>query len=141
MSIFLNLLIQSSKSGGTQQKRENLRHPWLSPREKARQIPQGSNGCSAEPAPHPEGQPSSEPEARSRLNTGAQLIIQHVQALLVKRFHHTIRSHKDFLAQVLLLVPARAWLLVATACLPSPGLTIFSAFSCTCFKHRDEHPL
>uniref|UniRef100_A0A8C0RI66 P-type phospholipid transporter n=1 Tax=Canis lupus familiaris TaxID=9615 RepID=A0A8C0RI66_CANLF len=102
VSIFLNLLIQSSKSGGTQQKRENLRHPWLSPREKARQIPQGSNGCSTEPAPHPEGQPSSEPEARSRLNTGAQLIIQHVQALLVKRFHHTIRSHKDFLAQIVL---------------------------------------
>uniref|UniRef100_A0A8C0N4C3 P-type phospholipid transporter n=1 Tax=Canis lupus familiaris TaxID=9615 RepID=A0A8C0N4C3_CANLF len=89
-------------AGGTQQKRENLRHPWLSPREKARQIPQGSNGCSTEPAPHPEGQPSSEPEARSRLNTGAQLIIQHVQALLVKRFHHTIRSHKDFLAQIVL---------------------------------------
>ncbi|XP_026353368.1 retinal-specific phospholipid-transporting ATPase ABCA4 [Ursus arctos] len=91
-------------AGGTQQKRENvsLRHPWLGPREKAREIPQGSNGCSAEPAPPPGVQPSSEPEQRRRLNTGAQLLLQHVQALLVKRFHHTVRSYKDFLAQIVL---------------------------------------
>ncbi|KAF0872871.1 ABCA4 protein, partial [Crocuta crocuta] len=87
-------------AGGAPQKRENasVRHP----REKARQTPLDSNGCSAEPAPPPEGQPSSEPEERSRLNTGTQLIMQHVQALLVKRFHHTARSHKDFLAQIVL---------------------------------------
>ncbi|XP_043431546.1 retinal-specific phospholipid-transporting ATPase ABCA4 isoform X3 [Prionailurus bengalensis] len=87
-------------AGGAPQKRENasLRHPM----EKARQIPLGSNGCSAEPAPHPEDHSSSKPEERSRFNTGAQLIIQHMQALLVKRFHHTARSHKDFLAQIVL---------------------------------------
>ncbi|XP_039092407.1 retinal-specific phospholipid-transporting ATPase ABCA4 [Hyaena hyaena] len=87
-------------AGGAPQKRENasVRHP----REKARQTPLDSSGCSAEPAPPPEGQPSSEPEEHSRLNTGTQLIMQHVQALLVKRFHHTARSHKDFLAQIVL---------------------------------------
>nr|XP_054369188.1 retinal-specific phospholipid-transporting ATPase ABCA4 [Mirounga angustirostris] len=90
-------------AGGTQQKRENvsLRHPWLGPRE-ARQIPQGSDGCAAEAAPPPGGQACPEPKPRSQLNTGARLLLQHVQALLVKRFHRSVRSHKDFLAQVLL---------------------------------------
>ncbi|KAF3819618.1 hypothetical protein GH733_015127 [Mirounga leonina] len=90
-------------AGGTQQKRENvsLRHPWLGPRE-ARQIPQGSDGCAAEAAPPPGGQACPEPKPRSQLNTGARLLLQHVQALLVKRFHRSVRSHKDFLAQIVL---------------------------------------
>lgn len=102
------LLIQPPKTGGAQQKRENVnpRHPCLGPREKAGQTPQDSNVCSpGAPAAPPEGQPPPEPECPGpQLNTGAQLVLQHVQALLVKRFQHTIRSHKDFLAQVLLSV-------------------------------------
>ncbi|XP_066124804.1 retinal-specific phospholipid-transporting ATPase ABCA4 isoform X3 [Saccopteryx bilineata] len=92
-------------AGSTQQKREtiSLRHPGLGPSKEVTQIPQGSSSCSAEPAPPTQGQPPQEPEKRgSRLNTGAQLVIQHVQALLVKRFHHTVRSYKDFLAQIVL---------------------------------------
>nr|XP_044605364.1 retinal-specific phospholipid-transporting ATPase ABCA4 isoform X1 [Equus asinus] len=88
-------------AGGAQQ-RENvsLRHPCLGPSEKVRQTPQGSNGCSAEPAPGAAGWPS--PQPGGRLNSGARLRLQHVQALLVKRFHHAVRSHKDFLAQIVL---------------------------------------
>ncbi|XP_007128068.1 retinal-specific phospholipid-transporting ATPase ABCA4 [Physeter macrocephalus] len=85
-------------AGGTQQKRENisLRHPCLGSSRKAGQTPQGSNG-------HPTGSAAPpEQEGHSRLNTGVQLALQHVQALLVKRFHHTVRSHKDFLAQIVL---------------------------------------
>ncbi|PNJ55329.1 ABCA4 isoform 2 [Pongo abelii] len=93
-------------AGGAQQKRENVnpRHPCLGPREKAGQTPQDSNVCSpGAPAAHPEGQPPPEPECPGpQLNTGTQLVLQHVQALLVKRFQHTIRSHKDFLAQIVL---------------------------------------
>nr|XP_045238869.1 retinal-specific phospholipid-transporting ATPase ABCA4 isoform X1 [Macaca fascicularis] len=93
-------------TGGAQQKRENInpQHPCLGPREKAGQTPQDSNVCSpGAPAAHPEGQPPPEPECPGpQLNTGAQLVLQHVQALLVKRFQHTIRSHKDFLAQIVL---------------------------------------
>ncbi|XP_066232841.1 retinal-specific phospholipid-transporting ATPase ABCA4 isoform X3 [Saccopteryx leptura] len=92
-------------AGSTQQKREtiSLRHPGLGPSKEVTQIPQGSSICSAEPAPPTQGQPPQEPEKRgSRLNTGAQLVFQHVQALLVKRFHHTVRSYKDFLAQIVL---------------------------------------
>lgn len=37
----------------------------------------------------------------SRQYKGFQLVLQQIKALLVKRFHHTSRSHKDFLAQVL----------------------------------------
>uniref|UniRef100_A0A2I3H6H5 ATP binding cassette subfamily A member 4 n=1 Tax=Nomascus leucogenys TaxID=61853 RepID=A0A2I3H6H5_NOMLE len=93
-------------AGGAQQKRENVnpRHLCLGPREKAGQTPQDSNVCSpGAPAAHPEGQPPPEPECPGpQLNTGTQLVLQHVQALLVKRFQHTIRSHKDFLAQIVL---------------------------------------
>ncbi|XP_057573896.1 retinal-specific phospholipid-transporting ATPase ABCA4 [Hippopotamus amphibius kiboko] len=91
-------------AGGIQQKREDvsLRHPCLGPGEKTRQTPQGSNSHPTEPAAHLESQPSPGRERHSRLNTGAQLVIQHVQALLVKRFHHTVRSRKDFLAQIVL---------------------------------------
>ena len=93
---FSKLLIPSPKPGGAQRKRENvsLRHPCSGSSRKARQTPQGSHGHPTEPAAPPEQ------EGHSRLNTGVQLALQHVQALLVKRFHHTVRSHKDFLAQV-----------------------------------------
>nr|XP_031536281.1 retinal-specific phospholipid-transporting ATPase ABCA4 isoform X1 [Vicugna pacos] len=86
-------------AGGSQQKRENssLRHPCLGPGEGARPTPQGGG-----PAPQPEGPPSPQREGRGRLNTGARLVLQHMQALLVKRFQHTVRSHKDFLAQIVL---------------------------------------
>ncbi|XP_068396450.1 retinal-specific phospholipid-transporting ATPase ABCA4 isoform X1 [Eschrichtius robustus] len=85
-------------AGGAQRKRENisLRHPCSGSSRKARQTPQGSHGHPTEPAAPPEQ------EGHSRLNTGVQLALQHVQALLVKRFHHTVRSHKDFLAQIVL---------------------------------------
>ncbi|TKC43221.1 hypothetical protein EI555_011902 [Monodon monoceros] len=85
-------------AGGTQQKRENvsLRHPCLGSSRKARQTPQGSNDHPTEPAAPPEQ------DGHSQLNTGVQLALQHVQALLVKRFHHTVRSYKDFLAQIVL---------------------------------------
>ncbi|XP_059771988.1 retinal-specific phospholipid-transporting ATPase ABCA4 [Balaenoptera ricei] len=85
-------------AGGAQRKRENisLRHPCSGSSRKARQTPQGSHGHPTEPAAPPKQ------EGHSRLNTGVQLALQHVQALLVKRFHHTVRSHKDFLAQIVL---------------------------------------
>ncbi|KAH0500847.1 Retinal-specific ATP-binding cassette transporter [Microtus ochrogaster] len=49
----------------------------------------------AQSSPRPE-------ELGSPFYTGARLILQHVQALLIKRFHHAVRSHKDFLAQIVL---------------------------------------
>ncbi|XP_052036865.1 retinal-specific phospholipid-transporting ATPase ABCA4 [Apodemus sylvaticus] len=91
--------------GGTQQKREQvgLQHPCLTPTEKLRQHPQASHTCPAGQVDPPKGQPSPEPEDPGvPLNTGARLILQHVQALLVKRFHHTVRSRKDFVAQIVL---------------------------------------
>jgi ATP-binding cassette subfamily A (ABC1) protein 4 len=75
----------------------SLGHPCLGPSKKVGQPAQGSR----EQATPPEGHPSLEPkEPGSPLNTGVRLVLQHVQALLVKRFHHAVRSHKDFLAQV-----------------------------------------
>ncbi|XP_073907052.1 retinal-specific phospholipid-transporting ATPase ABCA4 isoform X1 [Castor canadensis] len=88
-------------AGGTQQKMEpvSLGHPCLGPSKKVGQPAQGSR----EQATPPEGHPSLEPkEPGSPLNTGVRLVLQHVQALLVKRFHHAVRSHKDFLAQIVL---------------------------------------
>lgn len=96
-------------------------------------MPQDSNRCSAEPTPSAQGQPPSEPEEQAgRLNTGMRLLVQHVQALLAKRFHHSARSRKDFLAQVLLRVFGCARGLCAGACLPSAGPSVLS--------HSSEHP-
>lgn len=91
--------------GGAQQKREQagLRHPCSAPTEKLRQYAQAPHTCSPGQVDPPKGQPSPEPEDPGvPFNTGARLILQHVQALLVKRFHHTIRSRKDFVAQIVL---------------------------------------
>ncbi|XP_009288758.1 PREDICTED: retinal-specific ATP-binding cassette transporter [Aptenodytes forsteri] len=38
----------------------------------------------------------------SRQYKGFQLVHQQIKALLIKRFHHSSRSHKDFLAQIVL---------------------------------------
>ena len=93
---FSELLIPSPKPGSTRQNKEDvsLRHPCSGPPGKARQTPQGTDGGCPEPAPPLGG------EGHGQLNTGARLVAQHVQALLVKRFHHTVRSRRDFLAQV-----------------------------------------
>ncbi|KAM5322049.1 retinal-specific phospholipid-transporting ATPase ABCA4 isoform 2-T2 [Glossophaga mutica] len=95
-------------TGSTQQRREtvSLRHPCLGPGKEGPskeviQTPQGSHGGSPQRAPPAEGRPSPA-EQGGQLNTGARLITQHVQALLVKRFHHAVRSRKDFLAQIVL---------------------------------------
>uniref|UniRef100_A0A8C9PR90 P-type phospholipid transporter n=1 Tax=Spermophilus dauricus TaxID=99837 RepID=A0A8C9PR90_SPEDA len=100
--IFLKVT-QDSDSGplfadGTQTKREHasMRHPCLVPSEKAQQAAQSSSTCSPV-------QPPLEPQDRGTvLNTGLRLVLQHVQALLIKRFHHATRSRKDFLAQMVL---------------------------------------
>ncbi|XP_048208118.1 retinal-specific phospholipid-transporting ATPase ABCA4 [Perognathus longimembris pacificus] len=90
-------------AGGTQQKRDttSLRYPYLGPNKKGRQPP---HTCSSGQAGPPESQtsPPEQGDPSPPLNTGTQLVFQHVQALLIKRFHHTIRSHKDFLAQIVL---------------------------------------
>lgn len=89
--------------GGTQQKREQagFQQPCSAPTEKLRQHGQASHTCSPGQVDPPKGQPSPEPEdCGVPFNTGARLILQHVQALLVKRFHHAVRSRKEFVAQV-----------------------------------------
>uniref|UniRef100_A0A8C5L437 P-type phospholipid transporter n=2 Tax=Jaculus jaculus TaxID=51337 RepID=A0A8C5L437_JACJA len=107
--IFLKVTADSDSgslfTGGTQQKREyaNFRHPGLDPSEKVKQPAEVSHSCCPGQGTHPEGQPSPEPqEPGTPLNTGSRLVFQHVQALLIKRFHHTVRSYKDFLAQIVL---------------------------------------
>ncbi|KAM5162411.1 retinal-specific phospholipid-transporting ATPase ABCA4-like [Callospermophilus lateralis] len=73
---------------GTQTKREHasMRHPCLVPSEKAQQAAQSSSTCSPV-------QPPLEPQDRGTvLNTGLRLVLQHVQALLIKRFHHATRT-------------------------------------------------
>uniref|UniRef100_A0A8C9NGG6 P-type phospholipid transporter n=1 Tax=Serinus canaria TaxID=9135 RepID=A0A8C9NGG6_SERCA len=51
----------------------------------------------------PIGRPGDQNEGKgSRQYKGFQLIHQQIKALLIKRFHHASRSHKDFLAQVVL---------------------------------------
>ncbi|XP_012781470.2 retinal-specific phospholipid-transporting ATPase ABCA4 [Ochotona princeps] len=60
-------------------------------------------GEAAQASAPSEDPPSPDPEGVGLpLNRGARLIAQHVQALLIKRFHHALRSHKDFLAQIVL---------------------------------------
>ncbi|XP_036853988.2 retinal-specific phospholipid-transporting ATPase ABCA4 isoform X3 [Manis javanica] len=120
------LIPEQVLDGGTQQNKDNvsLRHSCLGPREKASEHPRGS---AREPAAHQEGQPS--PHGRGqRLHTGARLLVQHVQALLVKRFHHTARSRKDFLAQIVLPATFVFWALMLSIIIPPfgeyPALTL-----------------
>uniref|UniRef100_A0A4X2LSZ3 P-type phospholipid transporter n=1 Tax=Vombatus ursinus TaxID=29139 RepID=A0A4X2LSZ3_VOMUR len=79
-------------------------NPSSSRNEKATRGPQASNGSSAPEQTHPaEGQAGKEPsDSGVQLNKGPQLLCQHIQALLIKRFHRAVRSHKDFLAQIVL---------------------------------------
>ncbi|XP_039195689.1 retinal-specific phospholipid-transporting ATPase ABCA4 isoform X2 [Crotalus tigris] len=61
-------------------------------------------------------------------NKGGQLILQQIKALLVKRFHHTTRSIKDFLAQIVLPASFVLLALILTVIIPPfgeyPSLTL-----------------
>uniref|UniRef100_A0A8C3DLH2 P-type phospholipid transporter n=1 Tax=Corvus moneduloides TaxID=1196302 RepID=A0A8C3DLH2_CORMO len=64
----------------------------------------------------------------SRQYKGFQLVHQQIKALLIKRFHHASRSHKDFLAQVVLPASFVLLSLVLTVIIPPfgeyPALTL-----------------
>ncbi|KAJ6658442.1 hypothetical protein lerEdw1_020146, partial [Lerista edwardsae] len=64
----------------------------------------------------------------SKQNKGSQLILQQMKALLIKRFYHTIRSFKDFLAQIVLPATFVLLALILTVLVPPfgeyPSLTL-----------------
>ncbi|NWJ07429.1 ABCA4 protein, partial [Crypturellus undulatus] len=71
----------------------------------------------------------SESEGRgSRQYKGFQLVRQQIKALLIKRFHHATRSHKDFLSQVVLPASFVLLSLILTVVIPPfgeyPALTL-----------------
>ncbi|XP_053928617.1 retinal-specific phospholipid-transporting ATPase ABCA4 isoform X4 [Cuculus canorus] len=59
---------------------------------------------------------------------GFQLVQQQIKALLIKRFHHASRSHKDFLAQIVLPASFVLLSLILTVIIPPfgeyPALTL-----------------
>ncbi|NXL55933.1 ABCA4 protein, partial [Chordeiles acutipennis] len=59
---------------------------------------------------------------------GFQLVHQQIKALLIKRFHHASRSHKDFLAQIVLPASFVLLSLILTVIIPPfgeyPALTL-----------------
>ncbi|XP_070797170.1 retinal-specific phospholipid-transporting ATPase ABCA4 [Pituophis catenifer annectens] len=61
-------------------------------------------------------------------NKGGHLILQQIKALLIKRFHHTTRSIKDFLAQIVLPASFVLLALILTLIIPPfgeyPSLTL-----------------
>ncbi|XP_060629951.2 retinal-specific phospholipid-transporting ATPase ABCA4 isoform X1 [Anolis sagrei] len=64
----------------------------------------------------------------SRQNKGCRLFFQQMKALLIKRFHHTSRSFKDFLAQIVLPSSFVLLALILTIIIPPfgeyPSLTL-----------------
>ncbi|KAG8436753.1 hypothetical protein GDO86_007731 [Hymenochirus boettgeri] len=64
----------------------------------------------------------------SRQIKGSELLLQQFRALMIKRFHHAIRSHKDFLAQIVLPASFVLLALVFTLIVPPfgeyPSLTL-----------------
>ncbi|XP_010150183.1 PREDICTED: retinal-specific ATP-binding cassette transporter, partial [Eurypyga helias] len=64
----------------------------------------------------------------SRQYKGFQLVHQQIKALLIKRFHHASRSHKDFLAQIVLPASFVLLSLTLTVIIPPfgeyPALTL-----------------
>uniref|UniRef100_A0A663MFR7 P-type phospholipid transporter n=1 Tax=Athene cunicularia TaxID=194338 RepID=A0A663MFR7_ATHCN len=57
----------------------------------------------------------------SRQYKGFQLVHQQIKALLIKRFHHASRSHKDFLAQIVLPASFVLLSLILTVIIPPFG--------------------
>ncbi|KAM9790018.1 retinal-specific phospholipid-transporting ATPase ABCA4-like [Neosynchiropus ocellatus] len=74
------------------------------------------------------GESDSSAGRGSRQVKGASLVLKQFLALLVKRFHHATRSHKDFLAQVVLPASFVLLSLVFTVIVPPfgeyPSLTL-----------------
>ncbi|XP_069718217.1 retinal-specific phospholipid-transporting ATPase ABCA4 isoform X1 [Phaenicophaeus curvirostris] len=64
----------------------------------------------------------------SRQYKGFQLVQQQIKALLIKRFHHASRSHKDFLSQIVLPASFVLLSLILTVIIPPfgeyPALTL-----------------
>ncbi|NXW57022.1 ABCA4 protein, partial [Eurystomus gularis] len=64
----------------------------------------------------------------SRQYRGFELVHQQIKALLIKRFHHASRSHKDFLAQIVLPASFVLLSLILTVIIPPfgeyPALTL-----------------
>uniref|UniRef100_A0A670JDL6 P-type phospholipid transporter n=1 Tax=Podarcis muralis TaxID=64176 RepID=A0A670JDL6_PODMU len=54
----------------------------------------------------------------SRQNKGCQLTFQQIKALFIKRFHHSTRSFKDFLAQIVLPASFVLLALILTVIIP-----------------------
>ncbi|XP_062988617.1 retinal-specific phospholipid-transporting ATPase ABCA4 [Elgaria multicarinata webbii] len=64
----------------------------------------------------------------SSQNKGCQLVLQQIKALLIKRFHHSTRSLKDFFAQIILPASFVLLALILTVLIPPfgeyPSLTL-----------------
>uniref|UniRef100_A0A8D0GAH8 ABC transporter domain-containing protein n=1 Tax=Sphenodon punctatus TaxID=8508 RepID=A0A8D0GAH8_SPHPU len=88
----------------------------------------GAQNAAVAPLEHPQDQQEMGAKQGSHQNKGFQLICQHIQALLIKRFHHAARSSKDFLAQIILPASFVLLALVLTVIIPSfgeyPSLTL-----------------
>ncbi|CAL8346561.1 unnamed protein product [Merluccius merluccius] len=76
----------------------------------------------------PQGANDSSAGRGSRQVKGCRLVLKQFHALLVKRFHHAVRCHKDFLAQVVLPASFVLIALVFTTIVPPfgeyPALTL-----------------
>ncbi|NXA34061.1 ABCA4 protein, partial [Eudromia elegans] len=77
----------------------------------------------------PAGRAGDGSEGRgSQQYKGFQLVRQQIKALLIKRFHHATRSHKDFLSQVVLPASFVLLSLILTVIIPPfgeyPALTL-----------------
>ncbi|KAL8178295.1 UNVERIFIED_CONTAM: Retinal-specific ATP-binding cassette transporter [Gekko kuhli] len=93
--------------------------------EEAHQTPLATNGISQTPVTPKQDRNEGK---GSRQNKGYQLILQHIKALLIKRFHHSTRSLKDFFAQIVLPASFVLLALVLTYLIPPfgeyPSLTL-----------------
>ncbi|XP_075792680.1 retinal-specific phospholipid-transporting ATPase ABCA4 [Pelodiscus sinensis] len=108
----------SQNAGGAQENGSTLRTTLTEQKEKAEQPPVATNGASRTPA----GLTGDGSEGKgSRQNKGSQLVYQQIKALLIKRFHHATRSHKDFLAQIVLPATFVLLALILTVIIPPFG--------------------
>ncbi|XP_074859387.1 retinal-specific phospholipid-transporting ATPase ABCA4 [Carettochelys insculpta] len=108
----------SQNAGGAQENGSALRKAFAEQKGKAEQPPSATNGASQTPA----GLRGDGSEGKgSRQNKGSQLVRQQIKALLIKRFHHSMRSHKDFLAQIVLPATFVLLALILTVIIPPFG--------------------
>ncbi|XP_054835800.1 retinal-specific phospholipid-transporting ATPase ABCA4 [Eublepharis macularius] len=123
--VFLKVTAETQNAGTTHENDSTVEKANARQEVEAHQASLPTNGASRTPVTPKRDRSEGK---GSRQNKGCQLILQQIKALLIKRFHHSTRSLKDFFAQIVLPASFVLLSLVLTVLIPPfgeyPSLTL-----------------